>query len=482
MKQEPQSGPSDSKSQPDDTSGPDAQPALQELKPQHKAADIAEVASNPEKAPEVIPEPPEQPADGIIWRLSPGDLEVMRNTKVSLSMSWKGPPKGKVTCEWDPGDRTGIIEGCNVDHIFEGGLNDRTVKLTVFLDGETVYSDSRQLPVEKLPVVEMNDRTYKLPEPPGQGGTRMVLFSLSAAPNQKEAAQLARVAATTKPELLVLLLNSPMTKEQVSALLGLLGENQPWVVLPLYCDRGEMTIDEVRSLPWPDVLLHSTDADAPFKYSFLLNGVSFTVPDTRNRSGDLDMEKWLLSELAQAKVASHRVLLSCSALENFTEYDMGILTPNFRFYEKIMRGDPSLFVTGTQPVHYYGRYGQIPTLAPGVVVGSPGALLGTTKPQRRLVSVIDFKPALPPLVMAVAPDAPDTVLNLRMLPAEVGSYQRITQKSLTELSPAPPRPPEPESPQSASEPIEPVVIEQPSGPAVIPPVQPVGIYAPPSEP
>lgn len=451
-------------------------------------------------------------AESISWTIVPKELEVMRNTPVKLGMSWNEAPDANVTCEWDPGDRTGLLTGCNVDHVFVGGLSDRTVTLRVLVDGKEAFRESRLLAIERLPVQTNPDNDYQLPAAPAEGaGVRILMAGAFFEMTPEATANLVEALTVSKASLAILFLNGPTTGPQAQALLdGVQTLGVPLV--PILCDPAGLGEGAPSAIPAPTVLVHSSKAELPFKYSFLHQGVSFTLLDSREREGSVAMEKWLLDEFEQARVASHRLVLSCSALENYTEKDMGTLQPPFRFYEKLMRGDLTLFVAGSQPVFYYARYGQLPTLAPGVAWGNSQPLPGMESPQGPLLTVVDLMPGVPPKVMPVKVTAPGTVVSMKAYPMKAGSYHRVLQPSLgtAPIKPVPAVPPasatgdQPAAlpalpglgqpvPSQPGNPVpqprqpelpalnQPVVL--PPGPApAAKPAQPVGIYPPPVEP
>ncbi len=166
-----------------------------------KTQDVAELAGDAGQKV-AVQQPPvdmDQLAKKIQWTLVPKELEVMRNTPVKLGMSWAQAPGGEVVCEWDPGDRTGLLNGCNVDHVFVGGLSDRTVSLRVLVDGKEVLKENRLLPIERLPVQSNPDKDYQLPPPPGEGaGVRVLLASTYSEVTPESTAALVQALTVSK--------------------------------------------------------------------------------------------------------------------------------------------------------------------------------------------------------------------------------------------------------------------------------------------
>lgn len=198
------------------------------------------------------------------------------------------------------------------------------------------------------------------------------------------------------------------------------------------------------------------------------------------------MEKWLLDELNEAKVVPHRIVLSCLPMEPYSSPDAGSLSPPFRYYEKLQRGDITLFASSGYPVFYLGRYGQVASLSVGAGLGTPGVLVGATSPQEPLLSVAEFVPGQPARVFPVRVSDPGVVVGTRSWPMKVGSYQKILQAGLAPL----PTPVETPSETPAAVPGESIVDpaeaeEQDFGaetpaPKVLPPgrTPAVGVYPP----
>jgi hypothetical protein len=364
----------------------------------------------------------------IRWRLEPPQLDVMRDTDVRLAASWPGVPEADFSCRWDPGDRTGPLDGCSVTHKFVGGLADRQVGLVVRYRDVDVFSETRTLPLERLPVQELPAESSMLPAPPeAELGLRVAVAALFEEPGPAGRATLLRMLEATSPSLVFVFFNyTPMStpaSDEFGRLLTQLNEGRTWTAVPVYCalPAGVGSLPTVSS---SSILMHGEGNAPPFRMAFLAGPALFVMLDPREGNNSLDQEKWMLEQLEAGKVAAHRVVLSCRGLERFTAAETGELTPQFRYYEKLLRGDVSLLISSLHPVFYYGRYGRLPVLSAGSALGRPGRLLSASQDQRNFFGLIDLVRGKAPAVRALRPEQPTMVEGLASFPVKVGNYVR----------------------------------------------------------
>ena len=360
---------------------------------------------------------------GVLWQLEPPILDVMRDTTVELSAKWEDVPESDYSCVWDPGDRSGTLRGCRRVHTFVNGLADRTITLKMLYRGHEVLQESRELRLERLPVQEFGaDPRMLPPAPEAEGSQRVAFLGLGAVPGAGEVETLVGALKSTGVTFGFLFFNYDPAPKEAKLLLTALNAGSTTVV-PLYCGGSAMA-----ALPWVNssrVLLHGDDNQPPFREAFLVAGTLFVVLDSRVRENSREHEKWLLKHLEKGKMAAHRVAVSCRPLESFVPSGGGELHPQFRYYEKLLRGDVSLLVSSTDPVFYHGMYGAIPAVSAGCVSGVPGRLRSSDVEQENLLTLIDLRPSRRPSVFAVLPGVPQEPVDTLTFPMEVGNYVRV---------------------------------------------------------
>lgn len=365
-------------------------------------------------------EPQLPPLSGISWTMEPQQLDVMRDTVVRLTAQWKGASPASFSCRWDPGDRTGEVYGCSIEHRFTGGLTDRSVTLTILYEGREVFTESRDLPLERLPVRELPPGPVPLADPPGPDeGIRVVFASLFAPPDATARKALADALYRVDPRLVLLFVNYEVSRESLANLTRDLSSHGARIIVPVPCNTSEGLNGPLDSR----LTLHGKDHNPPYFEAFLQSSVLFVVLDPRVTSLSKDQEKWLLDHLEKGKVADHRVVVSCCPLESYTG-NGSELQPQFRYYEKLLRGDVSLFISSSEPVYFQGSYGLIRTVSSGCAVGLPGRLPGTDRNQEHTFVVVDLVPDQPPAVQAVSLSNPGQVIDVQSLPRKLGNYQR----------------------------------------------------------
>jgi len=348
----------------------------------------------------------------------------MRDTVVRMSADWDGVDATDYQCLWEAGDRSEPRAGCNVQHVFTSGLVDRNVTLHISYRGRKVFSESRDLRLERLPVKEVAADLLTLPPAPETGrGLRTAFLGLFRHPNADEVTRLLNALTATDPQLVVAFFNYRPDDVQAMELLSLLNQERSWVALPVYC--GGLPAESVPRVRDRRLLLHGDGNSPPYRAAYLFSSVLFVVLESRNRSISLDQEKWMLEQLIDGKVAPQRLVVSCRPLEQHGSDGTGELIPQFRYYEKLLRGDVSLFVSSSDPVFYHGSYGRLETLSVGCAVGKSGTLLSAKTPQPNLFSIADLPADKKPAVYALSLSSPRQPIDAVGFPAEVGSYVRM---------------------------------------------------------
>jgi len=397
---------------------PDATPASTEDAGTEPGPDL----KAPHRPPEIQVEiPQDEPPDTstITWRIEPATLDVMRDTSVRLSLFWPSVPVTDFRCFWNPGDRSGELVGCNVEHLYQGGMADREVTVRVEMGGKVQFNETRPLPLEKLPVAPLASKAAELPPKPGEGGVRTVFAGLFVHPDDEQIQQLAATFDQLSPDLVFLYLNYKAPSKKLAALLDRLNTGKAWTALPIYCAGSSGGAPKVQS---SRLLMHGEGNDPPYRYSFLTSGVLFVVLDPRQDTYDKNHEKWMLSSLESGAMATHRVAVSCAPMEKYTPKERAILQPGFRYYEKLLRGDVSLLVSSTYPVFYHALYGYLKTVSVGCAAGKPGQLLSARRAQTQALTLVDFREDSDPKVYPVTTSTPLQILDQSGLPFKVGTY------------------------------------------------------------
>ncbi len=361
------------------------------------------------------------PLSAISWSMAPAQLDVMRDSNITFSARWEGAPVDRFTCLWDPGDRTGTLRGCEQTHRFANGLVDRQVTLEIVVAGRPVFSESRPLPLEKLVVQELSsDGEQSLPKAP-TGGHRILVWAAFAAPTQGDLTALKQALSETGAASAVLFFNSSVDGAATAALLDELHRQSGVPLLPVFCGPVQ-GVEALARLPEAFVP-HGKGNQLPYRHGAMVGGVGLVVLDSRVRGNSMEHEKWMLEQLEGLRVASQRVVLSCRPLETFTgEGDE--LTPQFRFYEKLLRGDISALLSSGNPVFYDGSYGDLTTISAGCAAGNPGTVSGSDVPQEKLFVLLDLARRKAATAYGVPVAAQSQIMELTGLPRQVGNYLR----------------------------------------------------------
>jgi len=351
--------------------------------------------------------------------MDPKQLDVMRDTIVRLNAEWKGARPEDYSCQWDPGDRTGVVSGCSAEHRFAGGLADRIVKLTILFGGKELFSDSMDLRLERLPVVPLPTGPAAVPDPPPPDkGIRAAMLGLFAPPDEQTSKAILAALRSVRPGLILVFVNYPATAADIRTLSTTLAPEGLEAIVPVLCSGGDLV------LPLdPKLVPHGEDSQPPYRAAFLHGSTLFVVLDPRVRNLSPDQEKWMLDHLEKGKVAAHRIVVSCLPLESYTGSGAE-LQPQFRYYEKLLRGDVTLFASSSDPVYYYGSYGLVRTVSAGSASGAAGRLAASDKVQPSLLALVDLVSGSEPRVEGVPLLSPDQTLDPLTLPAKLGAYER----------------------------------------------------------
>lgn len=366
-----------------------------------------------------VPRDPPPDTSTISWQVEPAALDVMRDTNVRLSLNWPGVPVTDFRCFWNPGDRSGELEGCSVEHTYQGGMADREVTVRVEIQGAELFSETRPVPLERLPVAPLPSGAGEPPPRPGDGGVRTVFAGLFAHPDDEQIQQLSAAFDQLDPDLVFLYFNYQAQAKKLASLLDQLNTGKSWTALPIYCAGTSGGAPKVQS---SRLLMHGEGNEPPYRYGFLTSGVLFVVLDPRQDTYDKNHEKWMLAAFESGAMATHRVAVSCAPMEKYTPKEREILQPSFRYYEKLLRGDVSLLVSSTYPVFYHALYGYLKTVSVGCAAGKPGLLLSARRAQTQALTLVDFRKDSDPEVYPVGTKLPLQILDQSGLPFKVGTY------------------------------------------------------------
>lgn len=357
----------------------------------------------------------------LTWSLTPGQLDVMRPTEVEFLARWEGVDEGSYRCQWDPGDRTGKQLGCRLKHVYETGLADRTVTLRILFGGQIVLTESRPLPLERLPVTELPSDESSVPPPEADvKSVRVLLWSAFAAPSQKDVDALRKALRASDAKHAILFFNMLVDASATRGLVDSLQQETGVSFLPLFCAglEGEGSWKLPRAF-----VPHGPENEIPFRHAAMADGIGYVVLDGRVSKNDVTQEKWVLERLQEMRIAAHRVVLSCRPMESLTG-EASELTPQFRYYEKLLRGDVSALVSSGDPVFYHGRYGDLTAVFAGCATGAPGIIAGQTKRQEPTMGVLDLQPGKKTTAWSLSVADPAAMIKSSEYPRQVGNYDR----------------------------------------------------------
>lgn len=358
----------------------------------------------------------------LSWTIFPEQLDVMRATEVKLSARWDGAQDGSYECLWDPGDRTGALRGCEITHTYETGLADRKVTLNVMVGGETVFNEARSLPLERLSVKDLpGDAPTRLPPIADGKSVRVLLWAAFSAPDQGDLKAVRKALESSGATHAVLFFNMRVDGAATRGLIDSLQEETGVAFMPVFC--GGMAGDGVGWKLPPTFVPHGRANDVPYRHSAIADGIGYVVLDSRETGNDVAQEKWMLERLQEMRVAAHRIVLSCRPMESLTG-EAREMTPQFRYYEKLLRGDISALVSSGDPVFYHGGYGDLSAISAGCATGVPGTIAGTETPQEKTIGVLDLQPGKKTAAWSLSATAPDKLIGPDIYPRKVGNYER----------------------------------------------------------
>lgn len=391
---------------------PEARSALVEVTPPSPVG--------PVEAPEMENvDEPEQATD-LSWSLSPDLLEVMQDTLVTMSVD-AGDGK-ELTCTWDPGDGSPKLTGCRVQHLFMGGLKDRIVSLEVSSGGKIVLRESTMLALERLPVSETAGLIAEAPGVPSPCAagqcSRVVVTSLGRS-EARDLELLKKLAASTGPGILVVFLEQGIPPG-FDALAQSLTSN---VLIPIACstEADTNTLKALISNEISNITSHSDPGELPSRLSLVLDSAMLVFMADLKSIPD---EKWMTSALESGSIFRSRILFTCSGMDRLTGLDRSLTPSPYRVYEKLLRNDTSLLVSGAYPVFYRAAYGIVQVLSPGRVGQGREALLGQDQVQGETASIIDLEEGKVVRVSPLQWTDSWVPMDQKKLPDRVGVFHR----------------------------------------------------------
>lgn len=470
--------------------------------PDAPSVDRAEPEPEPEAEPEAEPagepgsEPPEAPPQGaegaaepeqapLRWGFSPGTLDVYRDTRVVFRVEQPEELPESWTYEWTFGDGAPAATGPRAEHVYLGGQSDYLANLTV-RDGErTVYVGTRKVPLERLPVVPLDEPETEtdfapdlsIPAPPARGETsfRFVVISDSNGPYGSVAqgtpvpTAIARIVDTLRPDFvvhdgdMVAGQRADFTVEHIDRMWAAYHEaiTQPLLVagIPLVPVAGNH--DASPNLPkernafrtqWtrqafiPEVTFID-DRDYPLRYTFTHKGSFFVVMDGAIGRIDEGQLRWLRSQLEGSRIYTSRFVFSHVPLHKFTDAHFGDvvhpeeahdelrhpaaedeieysgLDKHFRVYNLFLEFNVTMFFSGHYEVYYKGRYGALRVVSTGNIAGTRRALSGVEHGQGPSFVVVDVVDGRPHHVFAVRGPDFRRRFDETELPSEVEVYR-----------------------------------------------------------
>lgn len=388
------------------------------------------------------PEGPDEPAlsadekIGLEWGFTPKQLMVYRSTAVHFRL--EQAPKGHETasCSWNFGDGSPIEQGCTVSHTFHGGQADQVVTLTL-QDGDWTWTSTKTVPLEKLPVGvavggDFRPASSDIPEAgkPGDTTFRFALIADSAASGGVPKGVDAAIEALTRkvrPELVI----------HVGGIVAEGGGDQAWdgardkIATPLADAEVEMAWATSPTDREEGARVRRTEVSMidgryyPERYSFTYKGSFFLVFSSDDTEGVTEETiRWMRDELAKARVYNARYVVSYLPLHKFADAHLGSLDKKFRLYELFLRARVTTLFSAGYRVFFKGRYGALPVVSVGALVGEGGKLAGSDFKQPTSFAVVDSRGGAPERVFAVEGPHFDRVFEEALLPDTVEVYTR----------------------------------------------------------
>ncbi|MFT7580593.1 MAG: hypothetical protein ACI9MR_002264 [Myxococcota bacterium] len=371
-------------------------------------------------------------AAGVFWSFHPSELQVYRDTAVHFRIDALPKEHADASCRWDFGDGSAPVDGCATSHTFKGGRAAQTVALEI-RHGDWRLQSTRILPLERLSVTTAGEPSETsppedggLPSRPGAGPTdfRMVLLAETARGDQVNAA-VETMLAVAKPAL-VLHVGGVVTTGAGDAgwdnARDTVGRPIRGAKVPLVWAMSPVDLAEGARVRRPEVTL--VDAKTyPERYTFTFKGAFFMVISSSAETGlSEDDLSWMRARLDEAQVYPSRFVVSHLPLHPFSEVSGGAINHKFQVYELMLRARVTAFISAGHRVYYKGRYGALPVVSVGPLVGAGGRLSGHDFVQRPSFAVMDVKDGVPQRIFAVEGPSFEVVVDEDYLPEAVEVY------------------------------------------------------------
>jgi hypothetical protein len=379
------------------------------------------------------------PAVEYQWAWEPSELMVFRDTPVKLNVTV--PRVKQAGCEWDFGDGD-RARGCDVQHVFRGGLADAWVTLTLTDEaGRQLATEKRKLPLERLPVAPLEardqpDETTALPAHPQGEDARRILFLGPVHGVERLEATVKAAREAIHPDLVVLTGDLlPEFSEAAFAdwmgtfLTPLTAGSVPVVVMPGEADlatplAGKVFLATTTQILFKPVLDYQDEGGYPSWFSFVFGKAYVIVVDSA--AGDLSDARfrWMKKELTRAAAYPTVLVVSHLPLAAYTATDSGHVERAYKVSELLLRYRGTWLVTGHYPVFFDGRFGDVRTVSVGGATADCQPLLGEQICQGATALVMDLVGSDSPRVYGLAGAQLERVLPRSMLPARVDRYSR----------------------------------------------------------
>ncbi len=411
----------------------------------------APVDAAPGPAPSALPAPAaaevhdEAPKLDYRWTTEPDQLMVFRDTLVHLRVEAPSVAPAALVCQWDFGEGdTGA--GCDVRHVFRGGLTDGWVTLTLTDgSGPALATEKRKLALERLPVAPLPDEApttaggapEPVPDKPLADDARRVVFVGPVHGALRLEATVTALTSRLHPDLVVhtgdLLpsfteetfagwMRSFLTPLAAASIPVAVVAGEADVATPIARSVFQSTMTQILFKP---VLDFQDERGYPFRYSFLFNGTYVIVLDTT--TGDLSDEqfRWLKAELTRGASYPRILVVSHLPPSPLTATSTAALKRAYKIQELLLRYRGTLLVTGHEPVFFDGRFAQVHVVSSGggvddcrPLAGDDSICPGTT------ITVVDLVGQEAPRVFGVAGASLERVLLPSDLPVKVDRYER----------------------------------------------------------
>lgn len=402
-------------------------------------------ATDAPEAAAPLPSPPTPagtaPAAGFTWTIEPTELRVFRDTSARLHVAPSpGAPVG-LTCDWDFGDGdTG--SGCDVRHVFRGGLTDAWLALTLRdASGAAVASEKRKLPLERLAVVPLQEAeapatSEVVPPKPADDDARRIVVVGPIHGDLRLDAAVDAITERLRPDLVVHTgdLLPVFSEEGFAAWMRSFLTTLAAASIPVAVVAGEADVatpvarsvfaSTLTQILFKPVLDFQDERSYPFRYSFLFGGTYVIVLDTT--TGDLADEqfRWLKAELTRAASYPRILVFSHLPPAPLTSTSIAALKRAYKVQELLLRFRGTLLVTGHEPVFYDGRFAQVHVVSSGGGGEECRPLAGDSICQGTTLTVLDLVGQEPPRVYGVSGVELDRRIPVADLPARVDRYER----------------------------------------------------------